>query len=72
MFYGYQWWLGRSLVGEIRWAAAIGLGGQHIFVVPESDLVVVMTAGLYRNPEMAWVAVDTLNRWVLQAITTEI
>jgi CubicO group peptidase (beta-lactamase class C family) len=74
MFYGYQWWLGRSLVArrEIRWAAAIGLGGQHIFVVPEFDLVVVMTAGLYRNAAMAWIAIDTLNRWVLQAITAEI
>jgi CubicO group peptidase (beta-lactamase class C family) len=29
-FYGYQWWLGRSLVGrrEINWIAGSGLGGQ--------------------------------------------
>jgi CubicO group peptidase (beta-lactamase class C family) len=51
-FYGYQWWLGRSLVDkrEIRWAAGVGWGGQRLFVVPSHDLVVVSTAGLYRSP----------------------
>jgi CubicO group peptidase (beta-lactamase class C family) len=69
-FYGYQWWLGRSLVDkrEVPWVAAMGRGGQHIFVVPRLDLVVVLTAGLYDNPALAWVAVDTLNRYVLAAV----
>jgi CubicO group peptidase (beta-lactamase class C family) len=62
-FYGYQWWLGRSLLGkrELRWAAAMGRGGQHIFVVPELDLVVVLTAGIYDNAALAWVALDILS-----------
>jgi CubicO group peptidase (beta-lactamase class C family) len=69
-FYGYQWWLGRSLLGkrELRWAAAMGRGGQHIFVVPELELVVVLTAGIYDNAELAWVALDILNRHVLSVI----
>ena len=69
-FYGYQWWLGRSLLGkrELRWAAAMGRGGQHIFVVSELDLVVVLTAGLYDSAALAWVALDILNRHVLSAI----
>jgi CubicO group peptidase (beta-lactamase class C family) len=69
-FYGYQWWLGRSLVDrrEVRWVAAMGRGGQHIFIVPELDLVVVLTAGLYDNLALAWVAVNILNRYVLAAV----
>ncbi|HJV47818.1 MAG TPA: serine hydrolase [Geothrix sp.] len=47
--YGYQWWTGtlpwqgRSL----RWHAAFGLGNQRLFVVPDLDLCVVVTAGAY-------------------------
>jgi CubicO group peptidase (beta-lactamase class C family) len=50
-FYGYLWWLGRSLLKgrEIRWAAAFGRGGQSIYIVPERDLVVVVTAGYYQD-----------------------
>ena len=51
-FYGYHWWLGRSLVrgSEITWAAGIGWGGQRLFVVPSHGLVVLVMAGLYDNP----------------------
>ena len=47
-FYGYKFWLGRSLVHkrEIDWASATGNGGQRVFIVPALDLVVVVTAGL--------------------------
>ncbi len=41
--YGYLWWLlpygGRS---RFAWAA-VGWGGQMLMVVPEEDLVVVLT-----------------------------
>jgi CubicO group peptidase (beta-lactamase class C family) len=49
--YGYLWWLGRSLVNgrEVYWAAGLGRGGQSIRVVPELDLVVVVTAGYYQD-----------------------
>jgi CubicO group peptidase (beta-lactamase class C family) len=49
--YGYLWWLGRSLLNEreVHWAAALGRGGQSIRIVPELDLVVVVTAGYYQD-----------------------
>lgn len=69
-FYGYQWWLGRSLVDkrEVTWTAGVGLGGQRIFIVPALDLVVVTTAGLYTSSMQSWVPLETLNRFVLAAI----
>jgi CubicO group peptidase (beta-lactamase class C family) len=50
-FYGYLWWLGRSLHNgrEVHWAAALGRGGQSIRIVPDLDLVVVVTAGYYQD-----------------------
>ena len=50
-FYGYLWWLGRSLHDgrEVHWTAALGRGGQSIRIVPELDLVVVVTAGYYQD-----------------------
>jgi len=37
--YGYQWWIDKN-----GWYAAIGYGGQRIFVVPQFDMVVVFTS----------------------------
>jgi len=50
-FYGYLWFLGRSLPNgrEVHWAGALGRGGQSIRIVPELDLVVVVTAGYYQD-----------------------
>ncbi len=43
MGYGYGWWvLGGEFLGIY---AAVGRGGQRIFVRPEEDLIVVVTAG---------------------------
>jgi CubicO group peptidase (beta-lactamase class C family) len=50
-FYGYLWWLGRSRIDgrEVGWVGALGRGGQSIRIVPELDLVVVVTAGYYQD-----------------------
>lgn len=47
--YGYQWWTGRvHWKGQaLNWASAMGNGGQRIFVVPQLDLTIVLTAGDY-------------------------
>jgi CubicO group peptidase (beta-lactamase class C family) len=49
--YGYLWWLGRSRLNgrDIQWVGALGRGGQSIRIVPELDLVVVVTAGYYQD-----------------------
>lgn len=55
MGYGYQWWTGtvnwhRRVLG---WAAAFGNGSQRIFVLPDLDLSVVVTAGAYGDLQVA-------------------
>jgi CubicO group peptidase (beta-lactamase class C family) len=69
-FYGYQWWLGRSLLRrrEVIWAAAVGYGGQRLFIVPSLELAVVVTAGHYGDAMEAWVPLIILNRYVLPAV----
>jgi CubicO group peptidase (beta-lactamase class C family) len=48
--YGYFWWIGPACAADVAWSAAIGNGGQRIFIVPERQLVIVITAGLYNQP----------------------
>jgi CubicO group peptidase (beta-lactamase class C family) len=69
--YGLQWWLGRSLIDgrEIRWSAGIGWGGQRLFLVPDRDLLVVVTAGLYDRPDLQdQLGRTVLDRYVLPAL----
>jgi CubicO group peptidase (beta-lactamase class C family) len=69
--YGYQFWLGRSLVDgrTVDWTMAPGLGGQRLFIVPAFDLVVVVNAGLYKSPlqVQSGVTMTILNRYMLAA-----
>jgi CubicO group peptidase (beta-lactamase class C family) len=70
-FYGYHWWLGRSLIDrkELTWASAVGFGGQRLYVLPALELVVVITAGHYADGMQAWLPLVVLNRFVLPAVT---
>lgn len=69
-FYGYQWWLGRTLAGdkEVTWIAAMGLGGQRIFIIPDLDVVVITTAGAYGSPRQGNAALELLYRYVIPAV----
>jgi CubicO group peptidase (beta-lactamase class C family) len=69
-FYGYHWWLGRTLSGsqEVTWIAAVGLGGQRIFIVPDLDLVVMTTAGLYASPRQGNASLDILYSFVMPSV----
>ncbi len=67
--YGYLWWLGRSSVNshQFPWAAGFGWGGQRLYVVPSQDLVVAVTAGVYRRSWTQNLAGDTALDMVLRA-----
>ena len=69
-YYGYQWWLGRTLSNgkEVKWVAAQGLGGQRIYIVPELDLVVMITAGLYGRPHDGVGPLDALCNFIIPSI----
>ena len=68
--YGYQWWIGASQVGgrTINWAAAVGNGGQRVFVFPSLELLVVCTAGDYYNVEKQDIFNTLADRYVLPAV----
>ena len=70
LFYGYQWWMGRSLAGgrEIKWVGAFGWGGQRIFIVPELDLVMMTTAAQYGQPKEGLAAIDILSNIVIPSV----
>ena len=53
LYYGYHWWLGPQPTNGPRWVAGFGNGGQRLFVMPQFDLLVVIVAGNYNQPD-AW------------------
>jgi CubicO group peptidase (beta-lactamase class C family) len=67
LYYGYHWWLGRSLLNghDLTWTAGFASGGQRLFIVPELDLVVVVNAFDHRTS----IPLAILNRFVLPAVT---
>jgi CubicO group peptidase (beta-lactamase class C family) len=59
--YGYLWWLGRLRIDDesFAWVAGIGYGGQRLYVVPSEDLVVAVTAGVFRRSDAQGLAGTT-------------
>ncbi|MBR0874276.1 serine hydrolase [Bradyrhizobium tropiciagri] len=70
LFYGYQWWVGRSLSEgkEVKWVGAFGWGGQRIIVVPDLDLVMMTTAAQYGQAKEGLAAMDILANVVIPAV----
>jgi CubicO group peptidase (beta-lactamase class C family) len=66
--YGYQFWIYKQ--GAVDVVAALGQGGQRLFVVPALDLVVVTTAGHYygQGELSARVPRTVFNDYVLPAV----
>lgn len=69
-YYGQQWWMGRTLSrgSDVKWIAAMGLGGQRIFIVPELDLVVMTTSGLYGSGRQGQAAIDILANIIVPSV----
>jgi CubicO group peptidase (beta-lactamase class C family) len=61
--YGYQWWL-RDVNGVFAFSA-VGQGGQHIFCLPEHDLVVAVTSRLGSRWRDRW---PLLEEFVIPAV----
>ncbi len=49
--YGYQWWIGNETLGSrfYNFYFASGNGGQKIYVIPNADMVVVITSSAYNK-----------------------
>jgi CubicO group peptidase (beta-lactamase class C family) len=69
-FFGQQWWMGRSIAQEkeVKWIAAMGSGGQRIFIVPDRDLVVMTTSGRYSQPRQGDGALDMMANFILPSV----
>ncbi len=63
--YGYLWWIDP----QGKWYAALGLGGQHVFVYPAEKLVVVFTADLPGDNDRDLIPLqELLNQYILPSI----
>jgi CubicO group peptidase (beta-lactamase class C family) len=61
--YGYQWWL-RNVNGIFVFSA-VGQGGQHIFCIPQKELVVVVASKLKSRYRDRW---RLLEEFVIPAV----
>ncbi|MEV0726222.1 serine hydrolase [Micromonospora purpureochromogenes] len=64
--YGYQWYI-ESIEGR-RLVAGMGNGGQRLFVLPDLDLTVAITAGNYDDPDQWRTPLGVLERVILPAM----
>ena len=68
--YGDLWWLGRLPVDhpEHDLIAANGYGGQRLFILPDLDLVVVATAGVYGGKSSGLTGATALTEYILPGV----
>jgi CubicO group peptidase (beta-lactamase class C family) len=70
--YGYHWYLGEFVVAGrtglygAKWIGAFGLGGQRLFIFPDLEFVLAVTAGNYAAPDQ-WKAPIAILREVFLA-----
>lgn len=63
--YGYMWWINR-----FGGYAALGQGGDYIFVVPNLDLIVVFTGGIYNLNDMFYPA-ELMDRYIVPSVKSD-
>jgi CubicO group peptidase (beta-lactamase class C family) len=64
--YGYLWWK-QGFINDIETYFADGNGGQHIFIVPSKELVIVFTGG-NQNTGIGAQNFQIVNNYILAAI----
>jgi CubicO group peptidase (beta-lactamase class C family) len=66
--YGYLWWIDP----QGKWYAALGRAGQHIFVYPAENLVVVFTADLPFTHDADLIPLqELLDQYILPAVKSD-
>ena len=72
--YGYHWYLGElALSGKsgtygAKWIGAFGLGGQRLFVFPEQEFVLAVTAGNYATEDQGRAPIAILREVFLASL----
>ncbi len=73
LYFGYQWWLGRTFERgrSYKWAAGQGYGGQALYMQPDLGLVVSINSGHYSGPH-SWlqrvIPTAIFNRVIMPAV----
>ncbi len=65
--YGYQWWIAAFTAGSLNGYYAAGWGGQFIIVLPEQNMVVVITQDDYNGEEDSMFTF-IVNNYILQVL----
>ncbi len=66
--YGYLWWIDP----KGKWYAALGRNGQHIFVYPDENMVVVFTAALPTGNNADLIPLQKLlDQYILPAVKSD-
>jgi len=63
--YGYQWYI--ESIARHRLVAGMGNGGQRLYVLPDLDLAVAVTAGNYDDPDQWQTPLAVLEQVILAA-----
>jgi len=69
--YGFQWWLSPTKKPGPQQIAGMGNGGQRLFIVPDLDLVAVVTAGNYNKRQEARASSALVRELILPKLRNE-
>ena len=61
--YGYLWWLIKE--NTIFGYTAAGSGGNHIFCIPDKDLIVVIASEIIQKPRDRW---PLLEKYIIPSV----
>lgn len=65
--YGYQWWRGQFANGDTETIYAAGHGGQYIFIMPDIDMVIVLTGSFFLEDPASYI-IEVINTYILGSV----